>query len=455
MSAAAGGSDLARLLEARSAELDTCVHCGFCLPACPTYLRLGDEADSPRGRLHLMRAVAERRLDPASDAFQTHIDRCLGCRACEPVCPSGVPYGALLEHAREAARGARAPARPVRALLAVFRTPRRTRWVFGLARAGRDLGLARLAARVLPRSGWVGAVRRAFLMLAGSAPWRSGVLVSGGDEPPPPEPRSASPAFATAGVLDGCVQASLFARVGKATKAVLAVHGVSVASAPGQGCCGALHAHAGDRVGARDRARANIAAFEAAGVERVVVDAAGCGAAMKDYGDWLADDPAWRDRARAFSARVLDVHEALALLGPRTGAPLVGTVVHHPPCHLHHAQKIRDAPLRVLGAIPGLEVRHPDGSGECCGGAGLYGVTHPELGGLIGSDRARALADTEAGCVASGNPGCMMQLAAHLDDEGASLEVAHPVELLAESYRRAGWIDGRGRVSPRIRRGAP
>lgn len=433
---------LARALAGEAEALDTCVHCGFCLPACPTYVRLGDEADSPRGRLHLMRAVAEGRLDPVSDAFQAHLDRCLGCRACEPVCPSGVPYGRLLEHARATAREARTPAPATRGFLRLFASSRRIRWVFGLGRLARDTGGARLLSRLLPRTGRLGALRRALLMVAGSAPWRPGVLGGNGtdaaSEPPPPPPEATG--FTTAGVLTGCVQGALYARVGRATAAVLEVHGVEVRPVPGQGCCGALHAHAGDLEGARVRARSNIAAFERAGVDRMVVDAAGCGAAMKEYGHWLAHDPAWADRALRLSERTLDVHEAVAVWGPRRGAPLVGTVAYHPPCHLHNAQDVGDAPLRMLAAIPGLEVRRAQGPEECCGGAGIYGVTHPELGGAIGADRARALADTEAPCVATGNPGCMMQIAAHLHEEGAAMDVAHPVELLAESYRRAGWI---------------
>lgn len=445
MSAGDARGPLGQALAGEAEALDTCVHCGFCLPACPTYVRLGDEADSPRGRLHLMRAVAEGRLDPGSDAFQVHLDRCLGCRACEPVCPSGVPYGRLLEHARATAREARPPASSVRRFLGLFASARRIRWVFGLGRLVRDTGAARILARLLPRTGPLAAPRRALLLLAGSAPWRPGSLAGDGATPSPgptpsPPPGPDRGGFATAGVLAGCVQGSLYARVGRATASVLEVHGVDVRPVPGQGCCGALHAHAGDLDGARARARANIAAFERAEVDRVVVDAAGCGAAMKEYGDWLADDPAWADRALRLSRRMLDVHEAVAAWGPRRGAALVGTVVYHPPCHLHNAQDVGDAPLRMLAAIPGLEVCRVQGPEECCGGAGIYGVTHPELGGAIGADRARALADTEARCVATGNPGCMMQIAAHLHEEGAAMEVAHPVELLAESYRRAGWI---------------
>lgn len=446
---------LARALADHAAALDTCVHCGFCLPACPTYVRLGDEADSPRGRLHLMRAVAEGRLDADSDAFQVHLDRCLGCRACEPVCPSGVPYGQLLERARATARAARPPRGPANWLLKAFGSARRIRAVFGLGRIARDLGLARAVSRWLPRTGRLGALRRAALLLAGSAPWRPEVLAADPSPAPRPAGPPQPPPFATAAVLRGCVQGALYARVWRATEAVLGVHGVAVLAAPGQGCCGALHAHAGDLDGARARARINLAAFEKAGADRVVVDAAGCGAAMKEYGDWLADDPDWSVRAREWADRTLDVHEALDRLGPRRGARLEGAVAYHPPCHLHNAQGLDAAPPGLLAAIPGLEVRRAEAPEECCGGAGLYGVTHPGLGADIGAGRARALADTEVRCVATGNPGCMMQIAAHLHDQGAEIEVAHPVELLAESYRRAGWIDERGRVTTETPPAAP
>ena len=191
---------------------------------------------------------------------------------------------------------------------------------------------------------------------------------------------------------------------------------------------------------ARRLARINIAAFEAANVERIAVNSAGCGAALHEYGAWLASDPEWRDRGQAIAGRCMDVTELLEEAGPVRGGPVCGTVAYHPPCHLEHAQGVRSAPRAVLEAIPGLEIRSAERASECCGGAGIYGITHPDLGGRIGADKARALADTESDCVATGNPGCMMQIAAFLDDEGSDLDVAHPVELLYESYRRAGLI---------------
>lgn len=237
-------------------------------------------------------------------------------------------------------------------------------------------------------------------------------------------------------MLTGCVQEGLFGRVNRATEAVLRAHGCEVVPVPAQRCCGALHAHAGDLDGARDLARANVAAFEAAGVERIVVNAAGCGAAMKEYEEQLAHDPAWAQRARRVTGRVRDLFELLAELGPRAGAPLPLRFTYDAPCHLHHAQGITHAPLDVLAAVPGLEHVPLARAEECCGGAGTYGLLHPDLGGRILADKVAAVAATGADVVVTPNPGCMMQIGAGLVLHGLDTPVLHPVELLAESYRR-------------------
>jgi len=455
-------------LDAEKEGLLTCVHCGFCLPACPTYVRLGDENDSPRGRLHLMRAVAEGRLDAGSDAFQTHIDRCLGCRACEPVCPSGVPYGSLLELAREEAVAARRPSLPTRLLVAIFSSRIATTLFHAAGRLVRATGLPALAARVLPSEGLVGRMRLAFAMLAASAAPTS---------VPGPEPsvrrRGEGEAAARGGVadreegggapvamLEGCVQAGLFRRVNEATGRVLRRAGCAVVPAPGQGCCGAIHAHAGDLEGARELARHNVDAFERSGAQAVVVNAAGCGAIMKEYGHLLQDDPAYAERAEALASNVEDVSEFLVELraapsqepsaeGARAakdgpGPEIRGAggsreraearrlrVVYDPPCHLEHAQGVTDAPRRLLEALAGVEVVEADGASECCGGAGIYGLTHAELGGRIGRDKGDALRSAEPDVVATGNPGCIMQIGAGIRMDGGRLvPVVHPVELL-------------------------
>jgi glycolate oxidase iron-sulfur subunit len=431
-------STLAQELEIQRERLLPCVHCGFCLPACPTYNRLGDENDSPRGRLHLMKAVVEGRLDPASDAFHTHIDRCLGCRACEPVCPSGVEYGTLLELARHTAAESRPQGALTQALLLVMASrPLRSLFFLG-GRLFRATGLATLGARVLPDAGPLRSVRFGLAMLAATAPWRPPVAsvaqatdIAGGDVPRGPRRKVA--------VLTGCVQEGLYGRVNDATRRTLEANGFEVVDVRGQDCCGALHAHGGDLDRARALARANIDSFTKAGIDQVVVNAAGCGAAMKEYGTLLATDASYEGRAREFAKKVRDVTELLADVGPRRGAPVACSVAYDHPCHLLHAQRVSKPPLQVLGAVPGVEVRVIANADECCGGAGIYGITHPDLGGRIGRDKVAAVRAAKADVAATPNPGCMMQIGAGLLMEGAAEGVVHPVELLDESYRRAGF----------------
>lgn len=453
----------AAILAAEEDRLLACVHCGFCLSVCPTYTRLGDEADSPRGRLHLMRAVAEGRLEPEATSFGTHIDRCLGCRACETACPSGVEYGHLLERARETVVAASGNGFLTRALLRVFGSRFGTRLATAGGRLLRSTGAAPLLLRVVPER--FGRVRFGVAMLGATRPWRglrrvatvsrgvrTGTSQAISSAVPPATAASASDHASThtsapiassspplrVALLTGCVQAGLFGRVNLATEVVLRAHGCEVVAVLGQRCCGALHAHAGERVGARELARTNIAAFEGAGVEYVVVNAAGCGAALKEYGELLADDELWATRARAFSDRVRDLFEFLAELGQRPGARLALRVTYDAPCHLHHAQRITHAPLEVLAAVTGVELVRLPGAEECCGGAGIYGVLHPELGGRILRDKVAAIRGTGADVVVTANPGCMMQIGAGLLLEGVRTPVLHPIELMAESYRREG-----------------
>ena len=435
---APGGATLADVIAREEEGLLACVHCGFCLTACPTYARLGDENDSPRGRLYLMKAVVEGRLEAGSDAFQTHIDRCLGCRACEPVCPSGVPYGRLLELARAEAVQAKRPGLLTRLLLGVFGA----RWTTNLAMVGgrtfRATGLARLAARTLPD--FLGKARLGLAMLAASNPggWEPEADASERSE------RSPSDGLGElvrrrAGLLLGCVQAGLFSHVNQATERVLGVNGVESVPVRNQGCCGALHAHAGELATARSLARRNIDAFDAAGVDVIVVNAAGCGSIMKEYGHLLADDPEYAERSVRFSSAVRDVSEVLADAGPRRGAPLPIRAAWDAPCHLLHAQGVALPPQAVFAAIPELDLVEVENSAECCGGAGIYGLVHEELGGRIGGDKVSAVVDTRASVLATGNPGCMMQIGAGLLIAGSDTVAVHPVELLDASYRRAGF----------------
>ncbi len=455
---------LAAALWAQEDRLTPCVHCGFCLPACPTYVRLADENDSPRGRLHLMRAVVEGRLTPESEAFQTHIDRCLGCRACEPVCPSSVEYGVLLEAARETIYRARRTPVVVRVLLAVFSSRTWTNWSMRLARVVRGVGFAGMGARRIPKGRLLHPVRFGLAMLEASrdqpfpvaSPSSSGASSPSGSEAGSADGSSvmssgtssdgASPRVESGrgrvAILRGCVQAGLFARVNDATERVLTANGYEVIEVRGQGCCGALHTHAGDAVGARELARANVRALTAAGVDYVAVNAAGCGAALKEYGHLLEADAECREGAAALADSTRDISELLAGDTLRVGAPLPVRATYDAACHLCHAQGLRQEPRALLEAIPELDVVPLQDEEECCGGAGIYGITHAELGGDIGADKVSAVLATGAEIVATGNPGCMMQIGAGLLLEGSDVVARHPVELLDESYRRAGFYDG-------------
>jgi len=400
--------------------LDACVHCGFCLQACPTFLATGDESDSPRGRIELMRALERGELDATDNALAYHLDRCLGCRGCEPVCPSGVRYGQGLEAARS--RIARVKGTPLLARLAlwVLTTP-------GIS--GVVYWFARLLRSVLPRSigGW-GRIRFALGMLASTK------AVEGGRRrgkavhvPALPRPRPPSPAL----LFRGCVQQGLFSHVHDATIRTLAVNGYAVREVIGQGCCGALHAHAGLLDEARALARTNVAAF-GNGEEPIVVNSAGCGALMKEYGHLIGDAASER-----FSKRVRDVTELLAP-APVPGAPLDLHVAYDPPCHLLHAQGIAVPPLQLFAAIPLLELVQVPGAAECCGSAGLFTLLEPEMSRAVLAPKIARLREAAPQVVATGNPGCLMQLGAGLAAARIRAQVRHPVELLDESYRAAG-----------------
>lgn len=396
----------------------TCVHCGFCLQACPTYRALGDENDSPRGRILLVRALVEGELSPDDDAVQTHIDRCLGCRACETACPSGVPYGEILEATR-ATLGARRP-QPVvaRIVLWLFARPALLAPLLAVARAVRATRLPRLLARLPGRVGF------AFAMLAASAP--------------PLGRRSYAPrgtgARGRVAMLRGCVMDALFAETNRATARTLAANDYALAEAPGQRCCGALHAHAGDLEGARRLARANIAAFERSGADYVAVNASGCGAMMKEYGHLLAGDPTWADRAAALAARVRDVSELLAAAGPAPGNPLPLRVAYDAPCHLVHAQRLERPPLAVLERIPGLELAPLPDAEQCCGSAGIYNLVQPALAQAVLAPKLAEIVRSGAPLVATANPGCLMHIGAGLLRAGHRARAVHPVDLLDASY---------------------
>jgi glycolate oxidase iron-sulfur subunit len=409
-------------LAAAGAGINACVHCGFCLQACPTYVALGDENDSPRGRIYLMRALMEGELTLDDPSVHTHIDRCLGCRACETACPSGVPYGALLEATRATLSEVKRPPLRARLILALFARRTLMRFAVGAARLLRSTGLPKLLSRLPGDLGF------AFAMLAASespfARARARVRAhSRGDG-----------SRGTFALLRGCVMEELFARANRATERTLVANDYTLVSAADQHCCGALHAHAGDLEMARTLARRNIAAFEKSGAEFVVTNAAGCGALLKEYAHLLAEDDEWAARASDFSARVRDVSELLAAAGPRVGAPLEYRVTYDAPCHLLHAQRVASAPLAVLDAIPGLERVALVDADQCCGSAGIYNLLEPGLSAAVLAPKIAHIELTGASLVATGNPGCLMQIGAGLLRAGASTRTIHPVELLDESY---------------------
>ncbi|MBX6330352.1 MAG: 4Fe-4S dicluster domain-containing protein [Gemmatimonadaceae bacterium] len=396
----------------------TCVHCGFCLQACPTYLALGDENDSPRGRILLMRALVEGELSPDDPDVQTHIDRCLGCRGCETACPSGVPYGQLLEATRATLNTHHPPSTTARLILWLFARPALLAPLLAAARALRATRLPRLLARLPGRIGF------AFAMLAASEPPRArGAYTARG-----------SGARGTVATLRGCVMEGLFTHTNRATERTLIANDYALVDAPRQGCCGALHAHAGDLEGARALARRNIAAFEASGATYIAVNASGCGAMMKEYGHLFADDPDWAARAAALAARVRDVSELLAAAGPRSGGPLPMRVTYDAPCHIVHAQRITRAPLAVLEQIPGLSLVPLPDAEQCCGSAGIYNLLQPALAQRVLAPKLEHIARTGAEVVATGNPGCLMHIGAGLLRARIPVRGMHPLELLDASY---------------------
>jgi glycolate oxidase iron-sulfur subunit len=404
--------------------INQCVHCGFCLQACPTYLTLEDENESPRGRIFLMRSLLEGTVTPNDEAVQAHIDRCLGCRACEPACPSGVPYGHLLEATRATLREAKRPPFIGRLILFVFAHPVLMRLAMFGSRLLAASPIPTLMSRLSGRMGF----GMAMLASAGSPLERD------------PYPTPSDGKRGDTAVLRGCVMEGLFTETNRATERVLRRNGYRTVEAKGQGCCGALHAHAGDLATARKLARVNIAAFERSGAEIIAVNAAGCGAMMKEYGHLLHDDVEWRERASAIGARVRDISEVLAAVGPIPGNPLPLRVTYDAPCHLIHAQRVVNPPLAVLGAIPGLELIPLRESEMCCGSAGIYNLIEPETSDAVLAPKLANIAESGAPLVATGNPGCLMQIGAGLMRTGSKARAIHPVDLLDASY--AGGAPG-------------
>jgi glycolate oxidase iron-sulfur subunit len=448
------------------ALIDKCVHCGFCLPTCPTYVLWGEEMDSPRGRIYLMKAGVEGRAE-LTDGMVRHFDRCLGCLACVTACPSGVQYGPLIEKTRaqiERRHERGIGDRLFRSLLmSLIPYPDRMRLamiplalvggaVRGAGRAllsrrgatpesvdgaGPQADLARRGegaeARKTQPMGQTTLLQRIAAAMALSPPVSWNGLFGRIPETTP----AAGPPRLKVAVLTGCVQRLAFADVNQATVRVLAAEGCTVSAPPRQGCCGALPLHAGDIERARELARGNIAVFDATGADRIVVNAAGCGSAMKEYGDLLAEDPRWSARASDFSAKVRDVSEVLVELGePRAPRHAIhARVVYHDACHLAHGQGVRLQPRALLQAIPGIALSTPVESEICCGSAGIYNLVEPEPAAQLGARKVRHIAALSPDLIATANPGCTLQIAAAARVFGYKWRILHPIQIVDASIR--------------------
>lgn len=413
-----------------AALIGDCVHCGFCLPTCPTYVLWGEEMDSPRGRIYLMKEGLEG--EPMSDSMVSHWDACLGCMACVTACPSGVQYGTLIEQTRaqvERNHERSAKDKALRGLVfSLFPYPRRLKLLRGPLRLIQKTGLD----RAMRRTGLLDRMAPQLAAMERLAPRL------GKPQPLPPYINATGDRRAVVGLLTGCVQGAFFPGVNAATARVLQAEGCDLVVPKAQGCCGALSVHNGREPEGQAFARRMIDTFEASGVEYVVVNAAGCGSTMKEYTRLLADDPAYAERAQAFAGKVRDVAEILDELGPVAGRhPLDLTVAYHDACHLAHAQGVRAQPRRLLEAIPGLELREIAESELCCGSAGTYNIVNPEPARELGERKAANIVATGAQVLVTANPGCLMQVTSAIERSGHSMGMAHTVEVLDASIRGA------------------
>jgi glycolate oxidase iron-sulfur subunit len=428
----------------RPEDISRCVHCGFCLNFCPTYVALGLETESPRGRIHLIDALSQGRIEPRGTVLR-HLDLCLGCRACEATCPSGVRFGRIMEGARAQviATGRHPLSWRLRSIVLRWTLPH-----------PRRLRLLAILLRFYQRSGLQSLVRRTHLlrllpfglhdMERLLPPVASRFFAPAGSDANP----DASDGARRVALLTGCVMPFFYPQTHEATVRVLERHGCRVVVPEEQVCCGALFVHGGDRQTARRLARHNIDVFLAAGVEAVIINAAGCGSTLKEYGDLLADDPEYAEKAAHFSSLVKDITEFLVDLPFEEGlGRLERRVTYQDSCHLAHAQRITAPPRRLLRAIPGLELVEMENADRCCGSAGIYNVTHREMSSRLLADKMRAVAATEASVVATANPGCMLQLEAGLRLHGLKGTVAHVVEVLDEAYAA-------GKTAPAAKEGA-
>jgi glycolate oxidase iron-sulfur subunit len=413
-----------------AALIGDCVHCGFCLPTCPTYVLWGEEMDSPRGRIYLMKEGLEG--EPMSDSMVSHWDACLGCMSCVTSCPSGVQYDTLIEQTRaqvERRHDRSAKDKALRGLIfSLFPHPRRLRLLRGPLRAMQATGLD----RAIRRTGLLDRMAPQLAAMESLAPRL------GKPERLPGHIAARGERRAVVGLLTGCVQGAFFPGVNAATARVLQAEGCDVVVPKSQGCCGALSVHNGREAEAQGYARKLIDSFEARGVEYIVVNAAGCGSTMKEYAGLLADDPAYAERAQAFAAKVRDVSEILDELGPVAPRhPLQMSIAYHDACHLAHAQGVRAQPRRLLEAIPGLELKEIAEAELCCGSAGVYNILNPEPARELGDRKAANIVATGAQVLVTANPGCLMQVTSAIERSGHPMGMAHTIEVLDVSIRGA------------------
>lgn len=438
----------------QAVDYDVCVHCGMCLEACPTYLELSQEHQSPRGRVQLIKLAAEGKID-LSEGFRDPIDTCLDCRACETACPSGVPVGRLIE----TARGQYFNAHPPKGfhgwvqqflLRGVIGRPKRLDRLASLMRFYQRSGLqafvrASRLTRLLPKTlrdmeqvlpNVQLGVRKRYGGQSLMTKFHASPSVSSHDDTAMHQTNDQTKTVKRVGVFTGCVMDVFFADVNEETLEVLTVNQYTPVVPAAQKCCGALHVHAGDREYAKELARTNIDVFLNEGVEAIVVNAAGCGAALKEYGELLHDDPHYREKAIIFSRKVKDISEFLVTHGYRPPkAALETRVVYHDACHLAHAQGVREQPRRLLRSIPGLELQEMPESDHCCGSAGIYNLTHPDMADRL-LERKISHIPEPVDAVAMGNPGCMLQIAQGMVRSDKHGRVVHTVSLLAEAYRK-------------------
>lgn len=429
-----------------------CIHCGFCLPTCPTYAVLGVEMDSPRGRIYQMQAVADGRLE-VSDDFVEHMNCCVGCRACETACPSGVQFGKLIEAAREQIQltpTSPTPATPSQPPLAVLLLRRfffdimlPSRLILTLVFGGLKLYQRSGLQKLVHGTGLFDLINKLPTPFQGKLATPE-ALMNDARGPIAPAPLAeVTPAIGLqhfrVGFISGCIMDQVFHDINEASIRVLAANGCEVITPLQQNCCGALHIHGGEAEHGRNLARRNIDVFEQYNCDFIIINSAGCGSTLKEYDHLLRDDPVYAERARVFSGKMKDISEFLASIElSHEMGEVKRTVAYHDACHLLHGQKIKQQPRELLKTIPGLTLVTLKESDWCCGSAGIYNITNQEMGQQLLERKMDHVAETGAEIIATGNPGCMMQIALGMRERGLPMEVMHPIELLDEAYRAGG-----------------